>query len=448
MRQAVQPRSQPRPVVPPGGTELVYFPELVEAERGLQIRRLQVVADVGENVLVVVALRQGAHLLLEPLEAAVVLAGLTPAVPSPVPQRLHDAGEHHVVGQHTAALAHGDVVGRVEALGGQIPEGARQPAPVGAAEGIAVVLDEEQPAVAGDLGDLLDGEGVAERMGDHDGPGARTDGLRDPLRGGVVGAEFDVDEDRHQTVLQDRVDRRGKAGRHGDDLVAGHQPEVLQLVRGQRAERQEVGRGTRVGQMRLAQPEIPGQRPLEPAGTGTGRDPQIQGRLDEGDPVLLVEHRARRRDRRHPGHKSGCDIVLVVRAYLIQNVALAVPHRLPPPVSVLRDVRRVAAGVRSGVAARSTTGRRRVRPCGTPVPVTGRLIGVISSARRARTGPVRAANSRECHRGWAARHQGAAGARDTRECPTSPLPILGPDRGTALHHGRSDGTCSPSRKAQ
>ena len=43
----------------------------------------------------------------------------------------------------------------------------------------------------------------------------------DGLDRGHVGAQFDVDEDRHGPVLDDRIDGRGETGGDGDDFVAG-----------------------------------------------------------------------------------------------------------------------------------------------------------------------------------------------------------------------------------
>ena len=48
----------------------------------------------------------------------------------------------------------------------------------------------------------------------------RADGVFEALGQHVAGRQVHVDEDGHAAVLDDRGDRGGEAGRHGDDLVA------------------------------------------------------------------------------------------------------------------------------------------------------------------------------------------------------------------------------------
>ena len=71
-----------------GGGEFVELVELGEPDRGLHVGDLQVVADVRVDVLVVVAARQLAELLVEALAAGVLFARLAPAVAAPVAERL------------------------------------------------------------------------------------------------------------------------------------------------------------------------------------------------------------------------------------------------------------------------------------------------------------------------------------------------------------------------
>ena len=131
-------------VGPPRGAELDEAAQLCAADRRLHVRRLEVVADVAVDVLVVVAVGQGPELLREALAAGVVLAAGAVAVPAPVTHGPGDARQLLVVGDDHAALAHGDVVRRVEGRGRDVPN-----VPVGRprysrAESVAVVLDEPQ----------------------------------------------------------------------------------------------------------------------------------------------------------------------------------------------------------------------------------------------------------------------------------------------------------------
>ncbi len=72
----------------------------------------------------VVAERQVTQLPAEALAAGVFLARLAVAVAAPVAKRFDDALEIAVVGEDRALLDHGDVVGRLEADGSHVAEGA------------------------------------------------------------------------------------------------------------------------------------------------------------------------------------------------------------------------------------------------------------------------------------------------------------------------------------
>src|SRR5262249_20684625 len=83
-RQAVETLAEPTPVAAAGLAELRQLGELAQPEGRPKGGGLPVVADVGGDVLVVVAVRQRPELVVKALEAGVVLAGLAPAVPAPV----------------------------------------------------------------------------------------------------------------------------------------------------------------------------------------------------------------------------------------------------------------------------------------------------------------------------------------------------------------------------
>src|SRR5213080_387733 len=84
------------------------------AAGGLHVGDLQVVAEIGVDVLVIVAGGQVAELPLEALPARVRLPGGAPAVASPVPHRLSRAVEPAAVDDHAAAFSYRHVVGREE----------------------------------------------------------------------------------------------------------------------------------------------------------------------------------------------------------------------------------------------------------------------------------------------------------------------------------------------
>src|SRR5207245_10832092 len=90
-------------VRPAARTEVGHLLELGQPDGGLHVGDLQVVAQIGVDVLVIVAGGQVAQLPLEALPARVRLPGDAPAVASPVPHRLTGAIEHAAVDDHAAA---------------------------------------------------------------------------------------------------------------------------------------------------------------------------------------------------------------------------------------------------------------------------------------------------------------------------------------------------------
>lgn len=88
--------------------------------------------------------RQRAELPIETLAAGVVLAGLAPAVASPVAEGLDDGLKGGLIGEDGSAFARGDVVGGIEAESGEIAEGPDLLVVVGGSEGVAAVFDEPE----------------------------------------------------------------------------------------------------------------------------------------------------------------------------------------------------------------------------------------------------------------------------------------------------------------
>ena len=138
-----------------------------------------------------------------------------------------------------------------------------------------------------------DVEGVAERVGDHDGARARRDRRFDRGRLDVVCGDLRVDEHRHHVGLEDRIDRRGEAGGAGDDFIARPQLARLEPRRGERHERHEIRRGAGVDGERVFHADALGQLGLELRVETAGRQPEIQRRIDQHPHVARVEHAAR-----------------------------------------------------------------------------------------------------------------------------------------------------------
>ena len=127
---------------------------------------------------------------------------------------------------------------------------------------------------------------------------ARDGGLELRRRRCCRSGSVDVDEHRHEPVLDDRVDGRREAGRDGDHLVAGAQPPVAAGAASQRRSASEVRRRAGVDQQRVA---LAGAR-----GRARARTPRVSGpavsqksRLvrDELDDLLRRRTRGRTRDR-------------------------------------------------------------------------------------------------------------------------------------------------------
>ena len=99
--------------------------QLHPADRCLGIEGLEVEAQVAVGVFVVIALGQLSKLPIKALVAGVVDAAWAPAVAAPVAEAFGDHLElliaHDV---HRAALAHGEMMGWVEALGADVTPGA------------------------------------------------------------------------------------------------------------------------------------------------------------------------------------------------------------------------------------------------------------------------------------------------------------------------------------
>ncbi len=198
LRQVREALVQPGEVRAARGDEAVELVELRDADGGLHVGELEVVADVRVDVLVVVAVRQVAELLVEALAAGVLLARLAPAVAAPVAEGLGEHLEPALVRDDAAALAHRDVVGGIEARRREVARGADVAAVVRGADGVAAVLDEQQVVLLAERRDRVEVERVAQRVGDHHRPRPGRQRVLEMRDVDVVGRYVDVEEDRHE----------------------------------------------------------------------------------------------------------------------------------------------------------------------------------------------------------------------------------------------------------
>ena len=133
------------------------------------------------------------------------------------------------------------MVRRVEGVRREVAEASRRPPFPERAQRVAVVLDQPQIVILGDLRYRADVPRVAEGMGQHDPAGLGPDGRGDLLGNRVVAAEIDIHENRNQAVQNHGANGGGEARGHGDYLVARLESPIAELRRRQRGDRQQVG---------------------------------------------------------------------------------------------------------------------------------------------------------------------------------------------------------------
>src|ERR1700681_4231962 len=106
---------------------------------------------MGVRVFVVVAGRHIAELPLEALAAGIVLSRRAVAVTTPVANRFDRTPKQVIVSEYGAALAHGDVVCRIEAQGTHVTKSADLFISVCCTKCITAILDHPQIVSSGDV---------------------------------------------------------------------------------------------------------------------------------------------------------------------------------------------------------------------------------------------------------------------------------------------------------
>jgi len=241
--QVTESRMEIPEILPAPVDEAIQLLQLTKAHGSLHVGELEVVAEMAVGVFVVITMRQVAQLPIETLMAGVVDPWFAPAVPSPIPEGFYDLFEPGILGQHGAALAHGQVVCGVEAHRGQVAEGSHLATLVFGTDRVAAILDDPESVPLCQGHDGFQVERVAQGMRQDDGPGPRPDRCREALWIGVIRGQGGVHEDGHQAILQDGRDRGGEACCTSEDLISGSEPTFTQLGRGQSRDREQVGAG-------------------------------------------------------------------------------------------------------------------------------------------------------------------------------------------------------------
>ena len=116
--------AQAFPVLFAGFDEVGEFFELDAADGGLCVEGFEVVAKVTVNVFVIVTFWKFAELPHEALAAGIVFARSTPAVAAPVSEGFGVGFERRLAyNVDGTAFAHGEMMRRVEGLGGDVAKG-------------------------------------------------------------------------------------------------------------------------------------------------------------------------------------------------------------------------------------------------------------------------------------------------------------------------------------
>ena len=197
--------------------------ELDDAERGGELRRLEVPADLVEDEQVVVLEVAVDRREEPPLDALAGAEDLHLRAPAPAAQQQAAVDELVVVeADHAAGARRGDDVREGERRDRDVAAGAGRRAPQRRAR--ARRRSPRSPAARGRRRSsrMRSQSGTLPmRFGHQDRLGARADHRLDRVDVDVVGVGLDVDEHRHEPGPDDRRDVGGERHRRGDDLVAG-----------------------------------------------------------------------------------------------------------------------------------------------------------------------------------------------------------------------------------
>ena len=228
--EIAQAVAQVVPVIDAGLDEVGKFFQLNAADGGLDVQGLQIVAEVGINIFVVVAFGQFAELPVKTLATSIVHAPRTPAIATPIAEAFNDGNELQIADVDGAAFTESEVVRRVEGLSGKIAECAGWFAIVRAAEGVTIVLDEPELVLFAKIDDGREVERISQGMGENDGFGFWGEGCLHLFHFAVQSCGVVINEDRDKTILQDGRDGRWEAGGDGNDFIAGFEAAIAEFV--------------------------------------------------------------------------------------------------------------------------------------------------------------------------------------------------------------------------
>ena len=209
-----------RGVLAARGDERGQLLELRAADRRLHVAHLEIVAEVGIDVFVIVAVGERAELPVEALAAGIAHARLAPAIAAPVAHGKARLAHAALVDDDHAALAQGHVMRGIKRNGRHRAERADELAVPRRAERVAAVLEQPEIVLLREGRERVEIARNADRMRNKNRARLRPDRRLDLRRVDVVNARLAIDKNRDEPVLHQRRQRGRKCHRRRDDLVA------------------------------------------------------------------------------------------------------------------------------------------------------------------------------------------------------------------------------------
>jgi len=304
------------PIINASLDELRQTLKLNAANGSLNIEWFEIIAEVGIDVFVVVALGEFAELPVESFAAGIVFAAGAPAIAAPIAEAFDDGFELDAADYvDCPAFAEREVMRGIKGLRGKIAECAGEFVVVTAAEGVAIVFDEEKVVLFTELGHCGEVEGITECVRHEDSFGfAGLVGFFELLDAGVEGDRVVVDEDRDETVLKNGRDGGWKSGGDGDDFITGHDAVFFQARAGKGGGGEQVGGGARIAKDAGFCTEEFGEAFLEFFAFFTESKPEIEGGGNGGGDFLFGEDAAGVRDDGRAGNERIGAILFVTGA--------------------------------------------------------------------------------------------------------------------------------------
>ncbi len=162
---------------------------------------------------------------------------------------------------------------------------------VARSERVAVVLDHPEIVALGEIADDVQVERHAKCVRHHDRARLRTDRRSQLIGIGRVVAKVDVDEHRHEPVLQDRRERRRKPrGDRDRPRRLAEAADFASFGEVERGQGHEVGGRSRVHQQRVGNAEVVREIRLEPLRVAVRRQEEVEAGVDEVAQFFRVEH--------------------------------------------------------------------------------------------------------------------------------------------------------------